>query len=213
MAGNKKRELAHRIEQADAATAEAVKPYRQTAPVRTLSFISKLGDQPPLRTLCGFAIAGGLLAGNARLVRTGVRALASHTLATVVKDAIKHRVDRARPHSSDSGTAELKPGNDHSKEKTSFPSGHSAGAAAVASAIGRDFPEYRTAAYSAAGLIALAQVPRCSHYPSDVGAGLAIGIASDLLLAPLADRLFAAAGAGQAVETRTEETAPLQLAG
>jgi hypothetical protein len=38
------------------------------------------------------------------------------------------------------------------------------------------------AAYGGAGLIALAQVPRCSHYPSDVGAGIAIGLASDNMI-------------------------------
>jgi membrane-associated phospholipid phosphatase len=31
----------------------------------------------------------------------------------------------------------------------------------------------------AAGLIAVSQVPRCAHYPTDVAAGLAVGLAAE----------------------------------
>jgi undecaprenyl-diphosphatase len=179
----KKPDLVDKIEEGDAAAASAVRPYRETAPIRAVSYFSKLGDQPPLRALCGVAIAAGFVTRNGRLIRAGARALASHTLATVVKDVIKHRIDRSRPGSKNGSKPRIKPGRNTSKEETSFPSGHSAGAAAVASAFARDFPEYRAAAYSVGGLIALAQVPRCSHYPSDVGAGIAIGFAADAALA------------------------------
>ncbi|HEX8532708.1 MAG TPA: phosphatase PAP2 family protein [Allosphingosinicella sp.] len=182
MAKNRKPEIVGRLEEADAAAAAAVSPYRQTVPIRLLSWLSKAGDQPPLRTFCAAAIAAGLAGGNRRLAAAGARALASHTLATVLKDAVKHRVDRSRPRSSGDNKPKIKPGTNTAKEETSFPSGHSAGAAAVASAFAREFPEYAGPAYAAAGLIALAQVPRCSHYPSDVGAGLTIGIAADAAL-------------------------------
>lgn len=183
MASNKAPELIETIEDADAAAAAAVRPYRRTVPIRALSYFSKLGDQPPLRALCGAVIAAGLIARNGRLVRTGARAIASHTLATLVKDAVKARVDRTRPRTNGEAKPKIRPGTNTAKEETSFPSGHSAGAAAVASAFARDYPEYRMPAYATAGLIALAQVPRCSHYPSDVGAGIAIGIASDAVVA------------------------------
>ena len=179
MTKTKKPDLVDSVEEADAAAAAAVRPFRETAPIRALSYFSKLGDQPPLRALCAAAVAAGLATRNRRLAGAGVRALASHTLATFVKDAVKHRIDRSRPRTNGEAKPRIRPGRNSSKEETSFPSGHSAGAAAVASAFARDFPEYRTPAYSAGGLIALAQVPRCSHYPSDVGAGLAIGIAAD----------------------------------
>ena len=183
MVKSKKPELIDSIEDADSAAAAAVRPYRKTVPIRTLSWLSKAGDQPPLRTFCAAAIAAGLAGGNRRLAIAGVRALASHTLATLAKDAIKHRIDRSRPRSNGNSRPKIKPGSNREKEETSFPSGHSAGAAAVASAFARDYPEYRGPAYAAAGLIALAQVPRCSHYPSDVGAGLAIGVAADAAVA------------------------------
>ena len=105
--------------------------------------------------------------------------LAAHQLATSAKNFVKHRVDRTRPRSGgDRGDQKITPGKNEAKEETSFPSGHSAGAAAVARAFAKDYPEYGAAAYGVGGLIALAQIPRCTHYPTDVGAGIAIGLAS-----------------------------------
>ncbi|HEV2746940.1 MAG TPA: phosphatase PAP2 family protein [Allosphingosinicella sp.] len=166
---------------ADAATLDAVAPYRRTLPVRALSTFSKLGDQPPLRILCASMIAAGLGGGNRRLALAGARAIAAHSLATGAKNFVKHRIDRTRPQARGNGSGSHKPkkGRQRSKQETSFPSGHSAGAAAVARAFARDYPEYEAAALGAAGLVALAQIPRCAHYPTDVGAGLAIGIAAE----------------------------------
>jgi membrane-associated phospholipid phosphatase len=49
----------------------------------------------------------------------------------------------------------------------------------VAAAFAREFPEYGAAALVAGGAAAVAQVPRCAHYPTDVGAGIAIGAAAE----------------------------------
>ena len=111
--------------------------------------------------------------------------LAAHTLATFAKDFVKRRIDRTRPRSKGGKGKDhqCRPGTAaHAKEETSFPSGHSAGAAAVARAFARDYPEHAAPAYAAGGAIALAQIPRCAHYPSDVGAGLAIGVAAEALI-------------------------------
>lgn len=169
---------------ADAAAAEAALPYQGSAAMEALGRFASLGDQPPLRTLCAAVIAAGLAGGNHRLAGTGVRMLVAHTLATLAKDFVKHRVDRTRPRSkSGKGKDHLpRPGRRTAKEATSFPSGHSAGAAAVARAFARDYPEYRAPAYAAGGALALAQIPRCAHYPTDVGAGLAIGIAAEAVV-------------------------------
>lgn len=175
---------------ADRKTADAVLPYEESLPVRLLEHVADLGDQPPMRILCGSVIAVGLIAGDRRLARAGVRMLAAHTLATLAKDAIKHRVDRTRPRSAakPGKDAKPRPGDSEAKEETSFPSGHSAGAAAVARAFARSYPEHAFPAYAAAGVLALAQIPRCAHYPTDVGAGLAIGIVSEKAV-DLAERL------------------------
>jgi hypothetical protein len=184
---------------ADEAAAEAARPYEKSLLVRLLEPVADLGDQPPMRVLCGSVIAVGLFAGDRRLVRTGVRMLAAHTLATLAKDFIKRRVDRTRPRSAGKAGKDAKPrpGDNEAKEETSFPSGHSAGAAAVARAFARDYPEHAAPAYAAAAVLALAQIPRCAHYPTDVGAGLAIGVAAEKAVDLAADA-FGAVAAGLA---------------
>jgi len=152
-------------------------------PVRLLDHVADLGDQPPMRILCGAVIAAGLAGGDRKLAGTGLKMLAAHTLATLAKDFVKRRIDRTRPRSrggKGKGGA-IAPGRSKAKEETSFPSGHSAGAAAVARAFARAYPDRAVPAYAAGGIIALAQIPRCAHYPSDVGAGLAIGVAAEAL--------------------------------
>jgi membrane-associated phospholipid phosphatase len=169
---------------ADEAAAEAAIPYQGSRAMELLGRFASLGDQPPLRTLCAAVIAAGIAGGNRRLARAGVRMLVAHTLATLVKDSVKERVDRTRPRSKGKKGKDHvpKPGRDDSKEETSFPSGHSAGAAAVAWAFARDYPEYAAPAYAAGSALALAQIPRCAHYPTDVGAGLAIGVAAEAMV-------------------------------
>ncbi len=168
------------LEEADQAVAEAVLPIRQAPVVKLVGTLSDLGDQPQMRTLAAGLLAAGLLVRDQRLARAGARMLAAHELATAIKNFVKARVDRTRPRSLGNGEApHIRRGSNHDKEETSFPSGHSAGAASTARAFVREFPQHRTAAYAGAGLIALAQVPRCAHYPTDVGAGLAVGIAAE----------------------------------
>jgi len=152
--------------------------------MEALGRFASLGDQPPLRTLCVAAIAAGVAGGNWRLARAGVRMLVAHSLATLAKDYVKERVDRTRPRSKGGRGKDHvpRPGGNRSKEETSFPSGHSAGAAAVARAFARDYPEYAAPAYAVGGALALAQIPRCAHYPTDVGAGLALGIVAEAIV-------------------------------
>jgi membrane-associated phospholipid phosphatase len=165
----------------DNAVARLTRRHQGSVPVKLLEHVADLGDQPQLRILCGAVIGVGLLAGDRRLARTGVAMLAAHTLATFAKDQIKERVDRTRPRAAGKAGKDVTPraGGQTSKEETSFPSGHSAGAAAVARAFARAYPEHAGKAYAAAGVLAFAQIPRCAHYPTDVGAGLALGVAAE----------------------------------
>lgn len=178
------------VEKADVAVTRAVAPYRKTPPIKALSFYSKMGDQPPMLALSGAVLAFGLLSDDSRVARAGVRMIAAHLLATAVKNVIKGQVDRTRPTVLvKEGRYDMKPGHTDTKEQTSFPSGHSAGAVAVARAFVRDFPDQAPAAYGAAGAIALAQIPRCAHYPTDVATGIAIGCLSEAVTSKLLDRL------------------------
>jgi membrane-associated phospholipid phosphatase len=175
---------------ADAAVVDTVEPYRHAPPVEALAWYSELGDQPQMLSLSGAVLAAGLFRRDARMARAGGRMIAAHLIATAAKNFVKHRIDRTRPRSAVVARGGHKPktGRNRAKEETSFPSGHSAGAIAVARAFSREYPEHQGAALAAAGLIALAQIPRCAHYPTDVGAGLALGLATESAV----DRLWPA---------------------
>jgi undecaprenyl-diphosphatase len=58
---------------------------------------------------------------------------------------------------------------------TSFPSGHSASAAAFAVSVGRLLPGLRLPLRVAAGIVAFSRLYTGVHYPSDVVVGAALG--------------------------------------
>lgn len=187
----KLKEGAAALEDADAAVAEAVLPIRYAPGVQLVGSLSEIGDQPEMRILAGSLIGIGVVAGKPRLARAGLRMLVAHEAATAIKSLIKRNVDRTRPRSLREGQApRLRKGENHDKEESSFPSGHSAGAAATARAFVREFPEYSVPAHAAAGLVALAQIPRCAHYPTDVGVGIAVGLAAEAVTDRAMTKLF-----------------------
>ncbi len=158
------------------------KPYNDSLPLQGLDLFSKLGDQPELRLVAGALMVAGTFGRSDRLVRAGARMTIAHEVATLVKNLLKAEIDRTRPRSAKGRRAKKpKAGRHTAKEKTSFPSGHSAGAIAAARAFSREFPEYGAASMTAAGLIAASQIPRCAHYPTDVAAGVVIGLATELV--------------------------------
>jgi membrane-associated phospholipid phosphatase len=171
---------------AEGKVAEATAEHRDNPVVEIISKLSEAGDQPPLRTVSGAMIAAGLLMRRQRWTRAGVRMLLAHELATAMKNFVKNRVDRTRPRSANGRQdSAARPGKATAKEQTSFPSGHTAGAVSVAQAFAREFPEHAVPARAAAGAIGIAQVPRCAHYPTDVGVGAVIGVAAEAAVARL----------------------------
>ena len=174
---------ANPVEKADVAVAKAMAPASRTPLVHALGTLSEIGDQPPMRILCAGVIAAGLLRGDVRLAGAGIRMLAAHSIATWAKTWVKNRVDRTRPAVLvEEGRYDMAPGTSGKHDESSFPSGHTAGAVAAAGALARVYPALRVPAYGTAALVALMQIPRCKHYPSDVGAGAALGLASAALV-------------------------------
>lgn len=153
----------------------ALLPYRETTPVKAVSWFSQAGDQTQLRLLAGGMMAIGLIRRDPRMIGAGVRMLVAHEAATLMKDFVKRRVIRTRPRSAAGKAQKPRKGRDTRKEESSFPSGHSAGAVAVARAAAAVYPEHRTAANAAAAAVSLGRIPGCAHYPTDVAAGAAIG--------------------------------------
>lgn len=172
------------VEQADKAVTEAVAPARGSAVVRVLGWLSELADQPQLISICTGTLLVGLAMRDERLARAGGRMLAAELLATGLKSAIKHRVDRTRPRVVEAGgDYDMQPGNSEDGDVSSFPSGHTAGAVSVARAFVREYPEHRAAAYGIAAAVAIIQVPRCQHYPTDLLAGALVGLAAEAVVA------------------------------
>jgi membrane-associated phospholipid phosphatase len=180
-------------EEADVALATRLAGYRNHPVVRGLGTMSEVGDQPPLLALSGAVLAYGVLAGDRRAAGAGARMLGSLVLATWTKTGLKNLVARTRPNVLvDEGRYAVEPFGPDEGPWHSFPSGHTAGSVAVARAVGRAYPQARTAAYAGAAAVALVQIPRGAHYPADVVVGAAVGVAAELAINGVANYLFAA---------------------
>jgi membrane-associated phospholipid phosphatase len=117
-----------------------------------------------------YAMETGLLAGEALL----------DTVAVV--ELSKNLTRRLRPSdiapSGDFGRSWFKIGEPIWTTRGSFPSGHTAGAFAVAAVFSKRYREHRWVpwvAYGAAGLVAFSRVTLQSHFPSDVFVGASLG--------------------------------------
>jgi undecaprenyl-diphosphatase len=149
--------------------------YGRRAPAldRSLVAITRAANY----TRLWLAIAGGLaLCGGPRGRRAaghGVIALA--IAAAVANGPAKLLVRRRRPfHRS-------QPALIHMPRSTSFPSGHSAAAFAFATAASAELPPLAPALLPLAAAVAYSRVHIGVHYPSDVAAGVAIGIGAGAL--------------------------------
>ena len=168
------------VEQADLEVAERLAPLHDSLPIRAIGPVAELGDQPPLYALTGGVIAAGVAKRDWRLTHCGARMMAAHVAATVFKTILKRCVDRTRPaRIAKDGAYKLGKGRRYETEYNSFPSGHTASSVAVARALGREYPGQHGAALAAAGTIAGLQIIRSKHFPSDIVAGAAIGLAAE----------------------------------
>jgi membrane-associated phospholipid phosphatase len=154
---NQLKKAAGKLLAADERAYRSLEPYRDTWPIRVVSGVGAVGDQGPLRIVAAVVGVVGVLAGDRRLLRAGIRMIVAHELATALKNVVKHRVDRHRPQKA-RRREDRKPTKGKRTEKavTSFPSGHSAGSIAVARAFSRAFPQYSKPAIGAAAIVAAA---------------------------------------------------------
>lgn len=174
---------ASKVERIDAAVATAAVQYRENIVVKALAPLSAASDQPPLIAASAATLVTGLVLRRPRLARAGLRMLASEVVATGIKAVIKRYVARTRPHKMlEDGRYRLHP--DKAAEKNegpwnSFPSGHTAGAVAVGRALSREYPHASGAALATATMVGMIQLPRGTHFSSDVAAGALVGLVSE----------------------------------
>lgn len=176
----KGRKAAKKVDAADVAAAKLFAPLHDSPVVRAIGTASEVGDQPPLYALSGGVFVAGLLTGDRRTAKAGLRMLAAHFVAIRIKNLVKRLVDRTRPKVAvENGRYKLGKGERYISDYNSFPSGHTASSLAVARALGRDYPGVRAGSLSVAGSIAAIQVVRGKHYVGDLVAGAAIGLVAE----------------------------------
>jgi hypothetical protein len=135
--------------------------------------VERFGVQYAAGVVGGFYLVGALTDDeNARQVAQDSIA-ASLIASGIITPAIKLVTGRSRPR-DDVGIYHFKP---FSNVNSSFPSGHTTEAFAVASVVANHYEEtwVTCTAYSIAGLVGLARTYHHAHFASDVVAGAIIG--------------------------------------
>lgn len=142
---------------------------------RTLIAIARAANYSRL----WLAVAGALAMFNGgRGRRAAGHGLIAIAIATSVANGPAKLLARRRRPSSRSHPALIR-----TPRSTSFPSGHSAAAFAFVTGACAEQPVLALALVPLAGTVAYSRVHTGVHYPSDVAAGVGIGIGSGLLAA------------------------------
>lgn len=186
------KKVAKRVLAADEQVTHRAARWRDTRPMKLLAAFLEAADQPPLIAASAGTLAIGLVTRRGDLARGGARMLASHLLATGAKLAVKHQFDRTRPSEALRHGHRFAPGDTGGHEEKSFPSGHTAGAVAVARAAAHEIEGTAGPATLATAVVAAGQAPAGNHYLTDVVVGGAIGWAAEAVVGAVFDRLEAA---------------------
>ncbi|WP_425228088.1 phosphatase PAP2 family protein [Sphingomonas sp.] len=184
----KAKKAANRVARADVQVTHQAARFRDSPVMKALATLLEGADQPPLIAASAGTLAIGLLARRGDLARGGARMLASHLLATGAKLAIKHQFDRTRPSEALAHGHRFARGDEGGHAEKSFPSGHTAGAVAVARAASHEIDGAAVPAALAAAGVAAGQAPAGNHYLTDVVAGAAIGWAAEAVVGAVFDR-------------------------
>lgn len=160
----------------------ADQPIDDRARSNQTGFFSESADALHLlgHPLATFSLAGGiwgygLLVKNEALIKKGHLALESVLVSQVATLALKYTLGRQRPD-GDNNPGTFSPFS-FATDKDSFPSGHTAGAFALASVLASasDQVYSRYGYYALAGLVGASRIYRGDHWASDVVAGALVG--------------------------------------
>jgi undecaprenyl-diphosphatase len=132
----------------------------------------------------------GLLTERNETFESGVLLGCSEVLAYSVNTLLKEGIDRERPYAV---LSNVQIGHLDSADPYSFPSGHTAGAFAIATMLTlrySDKPEVYIPAIVWAGLVGYGRIYFGLHYPSDVLGGALVGAGSSLLVYRYRDEIL-----------------------
>jgi undecaprenyl-diphosphatase len=137
---------------------------------RIMIFTSRMGDGYLYPVICLVILAFDLSAA----IRLIPAILLSFAIELPIQKLLKHKTKRARPFTRIPGMRNLiKAPTDFS-----FPSGHTTAAFLTAVQLGHVYPILLIPCLAAAGAIGLSRIYNGVHYPSDVIAGVILGIFS-----------------------------------
>jgi diacylglycerol kinase family enzyme/membrane-associated phospholipid phosphatase len=138
---------------------------------RGLPLLTRAADKSKLWMAVSAALAAS---GDLRARRAAVRGLGSIAVASLLANQVgKRAVPRRRPLLRDVPTARIA---HHVPTSSSFPSGHSASAAAFAVAVATEFPELAIPVGLLAGGVCFSRIFAGVHFTSDVLVGAALGV-------------------------------------
>lgn len=162
------RRLARRIHAADVKVFRAVSRFRRGALTLVMRAFTVAGTAG---ALWGFAAAVAFLPDGLQWAKLLVP-WAAVAGSWIFAEASKYAFNRARPHASDLQIAPLV----KTPSSSSFPSGHSATAAAGAISLSAAYPALTPAFAVCALAVMFSRAYLGVHYPSDIIAGAAIGV-------------------------------------
>ena len=167
---------------------------RNTALNNVSNYVTKFGGIYEVITVAGIG-AYGLISKNNKLAHTALLSSQAYITSGALTIVLKFLSGRTRPSYYPAGV-EAEPrflgpfqkslmNSDRSHDNSSFPSGHSTVAFAVATVFAteyKDKPIVPVIAYSAASLISISRITQNKHWVTDVFTGAAIGYLSGKLV-------------------------------
>jgi membrane-associated phospholipid phosphatase len=134
----------------------------------------RFGTPPVFGAVSVGVLGAGFVSGDRDVRRAGGRLVASFVLSVASVEILKKLVGRARPD-EDAGAFTFHP---FTRKQTSFPSGHTASAFALATSLAEDIesPWASVPLYLIASGTAWSRLNDDRHWPSDVAAGALLGI-------------------------------------
>jgi undecaprenyl-diphosphatase len=164
----------------DSAVMIYLRPVRKAGYDHILRNTIRLLGMGHIQTIALIILAGtGLLLKRRSLISAGIAALGALVITSVITSTLKVLIHRSRPWNKLPEAASWYDGFQralHNNQFCSFPSGESACTFAIAAALGAFFPKLRRPLIILAILISAARVLAGDHFPSDVIAGIIIGL-------------------------------------
>ncbi len=159
-----------------------IQQYKTPGTIKAAKYFDKAGQTHYDLAVAALVCAGGVFAKNQRVANGGYDAIQALLLSGAIGMGMKIAFGRERPYQSATSTQWFQnPIKIQKKYYTSFPSGHSLSAFALAGSLAPLFTgKYKwlqIPVYAAATGVALSRVHDNKHWPSDILIGSALGYA------------------------------------